>query len=83
MIAPSPGAGMGRNNNPREEDAIKKQLLRMVFGENYVNIYAKTALQSTPSCIRAVPASVQEASQLDQQPEKQMCQFPVFDYDDF
>ena len=74
---------MGRNNNPREEDAIKKQLLRMVFGENYVNIYAKTAVQSTPSCIRAVPASVQEASQLDQQPEKQMCQFPVFDYDDF
>lgn len=54
----------------------------MVFGENYVNIYAKTALQSTPSCIRAVPASVQEASQLDQQPEKQMCPLPVFDYDD-
>lgn len=81
-MAPSQGAGMGRNSNPREEDAIKKQLLRMVFGENYVNIYAKTALQSTPSCIRAVPASVQEASQLDQQPEKQMCPLPVFDYDD-
>lgn len=48
---------MGRNNNPREENAIRKQLLRVVFGENYVNIYAKTALQSTPSCVRAAPAS--------------------------
>lgn len=79
-IAPSPGAAMGRKSNPREENVIKKQLLRVVFGDNYVNIYAKTALQSTPSCIRAVPT--QAASQLDQQPEKQMCQFPVFDYDD-
>lgn len=36
---------------------IKKQLLIVVFGENYVNIYAKTALQNTSSCIRTTCAS--------------------------
>lgn len=46
----------GRNNNPREK-SDKKQLLIVVFGENYVNIYAKTALQNTSSCIRTACAS--------------------------
>ena len=51
----------GKKSSPKGEKSDrkeKKQLLIVVFGENYVNIYAKTAFQNTVSYIGTVCASV-------------------------
>lgn len=47
-----------------------KYLCKDSFAE-HIELHQNRLLQRT-----------QAAAQLDQQPEKQMCQFPVFDYDD-
>jgi len=83
VITPSPGVGTGRNHHPREKKVIKKTTAYRGVWRKLCKYLCKDSFSEHSELHRnRLCQCAQAASQLDQQPEKQMCQFPVFDYDD-